>query len=356
MNRLPHRFSLLIALLLTGPNGYGQVPNDNLAARIKLPVDQAPFPSNTSNCTVEWQCIDKKLAAHCVDFHNDQWFWFSTSRPGKYYVNLSGQRCRDQKGLQLMVIDGTPCQTDTYQVLQCISLANQDDVYAELDLPRADHPYLLNVDGYLGDFCQFEIQVSRTPKGLPLATPDQFAIPVRGEKSDNHLTLHWQLSPALADQVTGFQVYRWFTKHSTSTLLATLPATFSSRGGDQLEYQVGDTLREAGRYQYRIVAVTGDGSRMVIRQHWEVYQKQPPAAGEAADHLLLEPDFKPNTPLQILIIDALTDRVLRNIDFTYTGKPFACDVSKFRQQGIHRYKVRVINLRNRHTNEYFFSR
>ncbi|MBD0254918.1 MAG: fibronectin type III domain-containing protein [Cytophagales bacterium] len=354
--RLRIRFALLMTLWLIGLKGYGQVPNDNLAARIKLPVEQAPFPSNTSHCTVEWQCIDKKLAGNCVDFHNDQWFWFSTSRPGRYYVNVSSQRCRDRKGLQLMVIDGVPCKTDTYQVLQCISLGNQDDVYAALDLPLADHPYLVNVDGYLGDFCGFEIQVSRTPKGLPLVTPDPVTVPVSAEKRENRLTVRWQLPPALADRVTGFQVYRWFAKLPTSTLLATLPAAFSSRGGDQLDYQVEDTLREEGRYQYRIVAVTGDSSRMLIGQHWEVYEKPPAAANEEDNNLLLKPDCKPNTPLQILVIDALTDRVLRNIDFTYTGKPFACDVSKFRQQGIYRYKVRVINLKNRRTNEYYFSR
>ncbi len=137
MNPLPRsfslciRFALLCTLWLIGFKGYGQVPNDNVAARIELPVGQAPFSSNTSHCTVEWQCIGKKLAGNCVDFHNDQWFWFRTARAGKYYVNLSNQRCRDRKGLQLMVIDGVPCKTDTYQVLQCISLGNQDDVYAQ---------------------------------------------------------------------------------------------------------------------------------------------------------------------------------------------------------------------------------
>ncbi len=361
MDRLPHRFSLCIRLALLGtlwligPSGYAQVPNDNIAARIELPVGQAPFPSNTSHCTVEWPCIGKKLEGNCVDFHNDQWFWFRPSRAGKYYVNVSNQRCRDRKGLQLMVIDGVPCQTDTYRVLQCISLANQDDVYAELDLPLAGHPYLLNVDGYLGDFCGFEIQVSQTPKGLPLAVVDSFPIPVSGEKRENRLTVRWQLPPALADQVTGFEVYRWFTKLPTSALLTTLPAAFSARGGDQLEYQVEDTLREEGRYQYRVFAITSDSSRMMIGQHWEVYQKQPSAASETAHNLLLKPDCKPNTPLQLLIIDALTDRVLRNIDFTCTGKPFTIDVGKFRQQGIYRYKVRVINLKNRHENEYYFN-
>ncbi len=68
------------------------------------------------------------------------------------------------------------------------------------------------------------------------------------------------------------------------------------------------------------------------------------------------PNCKPNTPLQILIIDALTDRVLRNLGFACTGKPFTRDVSKFRQQGIDEYKVQVINQKNRHTGEYYFSR
>jgi hypothetical protein len=364
MNQMLHRlglriqFALLGTLLLRSLNGYGQVPNDNIAARMELAVDRAAFSSNTSHCTVERQCVDRRLVGNCVDFHNDQWFWFRTSRAGKYYVNLSGQRCRDRKGLQLMVIDGIPCKTDTYQVLQCISLANQDDVYAELDLSLADHRYLLNVDGYLGDFCQFDIQVSRTPRGLPLATPDSLATSVRGEKRENRLTVHWQLPPALADQVTGFQVYRWFTKGPTSTLMATLPAAFSARGGDQLAYQVEDTLREEGRYQYRVLAVTSDSSRMVIGQHWEVYEKQPSAAVEPTDNLSLKLDYKPHTPLQILIIDAQTDRVLKSIDVAYTGKhkQFTYDVSKFREQGIYRYKVQVINLKNRHTDEYYFTK
>ncbi|MBC8082970.1 MAG: hypothetical protein H7Z21_07135 [Hymenobacter sp.] len=171
-----------------------QVPNDNIEQRRTLQLNET-ISSNTTGCTVQWAAVDEKLTGKCIEYHNDQWFEFTPRTAGCYYVNISGQQCRDTRGVQLVVLTGTPGQPATYSALSCTSLGSQDDVFVTLEGLRAGHPYLLDVDGYLKDFCEFRLAVSDKPHGVPaLALPPLTSVV---PAADTLFTLRWNLTDSL---------------------------------------------------------------------------------------------------------------------------------------------------------------
>ncbi|WP_460502567.1 hypothetical protein, partial [Hymenobacter agri] len=169
LRRVGNRVLFLFALaaLAISP-ARAQVANDNIENRRVLQLEET-ISSNTTGCTVQRSCVDERLTGKCIEYHNDQWFAFTPKTAGRYFVNIGGQKCRDVRGVQLVVLTGQPCQPATYRILSCTSLGTQDDVFVTLDSLRAGQPYLLDVDGYLKDFCQFTLQVSRTATGMPVS-------------------------------------------------------------------------------------------------------------------------------------------------------------------------------------------
>ena len=73
------------------------------------------------------------------------------------------------RGVQIVVLQGEPCHVETYEILTCVSLANQDDIYIELNSLQTQQNYYINIDGYLHDYCGFEIEVSQYAKGLSVS-------------------------------------------------------------------------------------------------------------------------------------------------------------------------------------------
>jgi hypothetical protein len=126
------KVAIFFIALLTGHFSNAQVINDHIDKRIELNVNAPAFSSSTTDCTVDWACVDESLTGKCIEYHNDQWFWFRTNQTGKYHININGQKCRDTRGVQLVVIDGVACQPRTYNILSCNSLTSQDDIYVEL--------------------------------------------------------------------------------------------------------------------------------------------------------------------------------------------------------------------------------
>lgn len=248
-------FSLLIPLK-------GQVPNDDIARRRVLLAEETAS-SRTTDCTVQWSCVDESLTGKCIQYHNDQWFEFTPRTAGRYFVNIGGQQCRDVRGVQLVVLTGTPCQPATYRVLSCTSLGSQDDVFVTLDSLRAGQPYLLNVDGYLRDFCQFNLTVSITPQGLPaLELP-----PPAEPQSSRLVTLRWQLADSLG-AVPQFRVWRREAAEVRAVRRAIVPVARTTYGGAAPAYEFTDTLAAPGRYLYQVVAEATTGPLVLVQQQW----------------------------------------------------------------------------------------
>ncbi|MFN8845113.1 MAG: hypothetical protein ACK57K_07980, partial [Chryseotalea sp.] len=147
-----------------------QVSNNNISSLIKLELHAPPYASHTQHNTVEWNCINKKLTEKCLVYHNDQWFSFIPNNDKIVYLNVGKQICKNKYGVQVLVLRGNPCEKLSYELIHCESFTNQSDTYIALRNLIANETYLINIDGFLGDLCSFEIAISDKPKGLPVAS------------------------------------------------------------------------------------------------------------------------------------------------------------------------------------------
>lgn len=281
--KAPKRLELRVAathlMLLPGAlAAMAQVPNDDIENRQQLRLNEA-ISSNTTGCTVQWRCVDEKLTGKCIEYHNDQWFEFTPRTTGRYYVNIGGQKCRDTRGVQLVVLTGQPCQPATYRVLSCTSLGSQDDVFITLDSLQAGQPYLLDVDGYLKDFCQFSLAVSDKPQGVPALAPPPVStvVPV----TNSRFTLRWTLPDSLS-ATRQFRVLRREAAQFRAAPMATVPVARTTYGANTTEYAWTDSLTAPGRYLYQVLAEASDTKApALVQQQWYAYSQLLPDRSSA---------------------------------------------------------------------------
>ena len=181
-----------------------QVVNDNISNGSRLILDSASIYSSTDEASVEWQCINKALTNKCLIYHNDQWFTFNVKSDGSYYLNISSQNCRDSRGIQAIVIEGDPCQVATYKIPYCIPRISQQNVFIELDGIRSNTRYLVNIDGIVGDFCDFNIQLSSRPAGLSGFARNLDTLKLSSSNYKNIVTLRWTLPKTYNDNIDAF--------------------------------------------------------------------------------------------------------------------------------------------------------
>ncbi|HWZ22348.1 MAG TPA: hypothetical protein VNW06_06810 [Cytophagaceae bacterium] len=251
-------FSSLPIVLLLNTISFAQVLNDNANNAQPLTIDAVPHKSDTKDCTLEEACINRKLTAKCLVYHNDQWFTFTTGAEPVYYLSVRNQDCRDVNGVQLQVIEGHLCKPSTYKILECISLATQDDIYITMNSLKKNHTYILNVDGYLNDFCQFEIGITST-------LPDFAVLPVahlqdlNGTQKNGKVTLEWKLNEELELLKTEtFELRRRFESEKKFYPITKISVERFVHGRFKPDYQYADTVGRKGYYYYQVIAIGAD--------------------------------------------------------------------------------------------------
>jgi len=237
-------------ILTTYPHVHAQAPNDNIENRRVLRAEET-ITSSTVGCTVQRGCVDERLTGKCIEYHNDQWFEFRPAVAGTYYANIGGQRCRDVRGVQLVVLTGTPCQPATYRILSCTSLGTQDDLFVPLPNLRAGQPYLLDIDGYLKDYCTFTLQVSGQARGLPVVPAP--AVPQGLPAMSRVVTLSWQVPDSLA-AARYCRVLRRELHEFRVREIRREPLAINTYGRRRAAYTLTDTLPGPGQYLYQVVA------------------------------------------------------------------------------------------------------
>jgi hypothetical protein len=341
-------FGLVVVLVNTAA---AQVPNDNIENRRVLRLEET-INSNTTGCTVQRSCVDERLTGKCIEYHNDQWFEFTPKTPGRYFINIGGQKCRDVRGVQLVLLTGQPCQPATYRVLSCTSLGTQDDVFVTLDSLRAGQPYLLDVDGYLKDFCQFTLQVSQTATGMPVSyfppSPTRL-LPT----ASRVVELSWTLPDSLAG-TPGCRVMRREIHQYRSTEVRYVPVRRDTYGRPETSYAVADTLPGPGIYDYQVVTTRADTGPAAarLRQWWYAYGTAAtmPLPGTVpasrTDVVALPLRKYPNKArLSVVITDPATGRVLlaqQLINQPDNARQRELPVRKWQDAGLKKIAVEII--------------
>jgi hypothetical protein len=336
-------FSGLLCLFLAGSCGVcrAQVANDDIEHRRVLHLEET-IVSNTTGCTVQRNVVDEGLTGKCIEYHNDQWFEFTPAQSGRYFVNISQQQCRDVRGVQLVVLTGTPGKPATYQVLSCTSLSNQDDIFVALENLRSGQPYLLDVDGYLKDFCQFSLQVSTQAKGLPVATAGP--VTTTSLPSTSRIVhIEWTLPDSLSNALR-CRVLRREAHAFRSAERRRLPVGSDTYGGQASAYAVTDTLPSSGAYLYQIVAdVVAGQAPVLLRQQWVTSSKLIPT--DQAPHIVVPLQKYPRSAsLSVIVSDPTSGRVLlarQLINQPNDPRQGWLPVSQWQDAGIQKIKVEI---------------
>ena len=264
---------LLILLIVSEHSGAQQLNNDDIENRLELYLDSIPINSSTNNTNVQWNCVNKKLTSKCLIYHNDQWFTIRPSTAGPFYLNVFEQKCREANGVQLIIIEGNACKTDSYKLHQCIEFTDQADFFVMLDSLRPEQEYLVNVDGFLGDICDFKIEFSSEPKGVPIdlaSTSGDLGIKLK----DSIIHLNWALVDSVADDVHDIFVVRK-KSGSKKSLLLSKPLRFNAKGIRAKDFAISDTISEKADYEYRVYIRNSRGVFLFAKNNVSMRDSKP---------------------------------------------------------------------------------
>lgn len=249
---------------------YSQVSNNEIQNRILLSLNDPWFSSSTRNANVEWDCIDKILTSTCLVYHNDQWFTIIPPSTGTYYVNIKNQQCSNQQGVQIVVLEGDPCKIESYQLKMCISYTDQSDMFVQIDSLIGGKEYLLNIDGYLGDQCEFEIQFSTENHGIPIQSKNLKSVVMKFTPADTILTVRWHVPDSLLFKISKVTLYRKHEKDKAAMPVYTGALSRNAYGQTESVYTRNDTLRRNGWYTYSIFGQRTEGQVMLLaRENYE---------------------------------------------------------------------------------------
>lgn len=298
----------------------------------------APARSSTNHNTVQKNCVDEKLTGQCIQYHNDQWFAFAPDSKTPFFINIGDQACQNKKGVQLVVFTGELCETASYEVITCISKATAEDFYFKVEHPNPAMTYYFIVDGYLGDFCDFSIEISGLAKGIPAVAGEE-----DGEgaiRLDQHfVTLSWFLRQSTQDGFARFLVRRI---GGGDIKTWNLPIEYNAMGKVLPDYNLSDTLFREGHYVYKVYLVNDLLEHQIFLTK-EVGWKP---AEEGVKSLVYFPFQVPRkTNLQVTVRDPFTGRVLtsRFVE-NYKLAGFEYDFGDLINKGQYFFEVHVQDL------------
>jgi hypothetical protein len=317
---------------------FGQVLNNQISKRFQLVLDETPIVSTTANSSVEWQCINKALTNKCIVYHNDQWFTFSVANNGSYYINLSNQICRKNLGTQLILIEGNPCEIETYRIRKCIPQLPRENSYVKVDSLKAGITYLINIDGFLADECDFAIQVSTKPFGFPLPAQQRDTIEAKAEIKKEIVNLTWFIEENRTSSIRSFKVLRTSAKEAKGKEVNHQSLIRNTFGAYELRYALTDTLPRPGLYMYKIFGEQTDSGELVLLTTESArYQTKPVSESiQIQKEITLALNFETGFPFKVVVIDPLTSDELYKYQNRFEkakDSSFKVDLSEFIDKG-----------------------
>jgi hypothetical protein len=341
----------VLILMFAGASVFAQVANDNIEGRLQLNINK-PVHSSTAGANVQWKCINKALTNKCLVYHNDQWFQFTVAKPGNYFLNVGAQQCRDSKGVQMIIIEGNPCEISTYRILECISQIRTEDVFVEMPSLKAGVQYLVNVDGFLGDFCEFNIELSDKPKGLPRKDVNLDTLKIESRIEQKIVTMKWTLDEKLAKGIREFKIFR------NSSVVAEIGAGRNAYGRAVNEYNFTDTLNDAGAYNYRIYGIRGSDEMPLLlsQRNFTVERPAIPKDKQVIKVLPLRLMFKEHDMFELRLYNYDGDHLLwkHEGESQGEGELFMIDPQPYVAYGLKKFQLLVLDGDGNKIDEIYF--
>lgn len=332
---------VLLVLLLTCGIAAAQVTNNEIKYRLKLGLDSGWVASSTNNASVEWDCINKKLTSTCLVYHNDQWFTIIPPVTDSYYINIANQKCQNLQGVQIVVLEGDPCKIDSYQLKMCVSYTDQSDMFVRIDSLIGGREYMVNIDGFLGDQCEFLIQFATASRGIPVQIRSLKKMPLKFTQTDSIIALNWSVPDSLLFKISQFAIYRKLDKDKASVHLKTLSLERNAYGETEPNYSLLDTLRKEGQYAYSVYGYSQDRQMsLLVRDHFFYRSSERTTAVQQKRAVI--PYNSPKTGmLSVKILDPGNERQL----FTTSRRAvkgkntLVLDLTEYVEQGVFLYKI-----------------
>ncbi len=338
---------------------FGQVINNSIRGRVRLNLDQGSVKSTTAGSSVEWDCVNKALTRKCIVYHNDQWFEFTVPSPGRYFINISTQQCSDNLGVQAIVIEGNPCEVTTYRILRCINRIRREDAYIQMDSLRPGIAYLVNIDGFLGDACDFNIEVASKAHGFPYqdGKNDSLYTPVVQQK--RAYRIHWRADDRI-NTWQSFRVYRWFGQGQPSLVLEQAVVR-NAFGRPEFDYEASDSLIREGLYTYKVYAVEREDLTMVPLVTQQVTFLTPPPPRKVPDperSVRINLPFKDRIPIDIMVYDQKNDVKKRTTHLLFDparSTVLEIDMGDLLDQGVVKFLVLVAHTQTQEAMEFYYT-
>ncbi|MBK5278034.1 MAG: hypothetical protein JJE09_04125 [Bacteroidia bacterium] len=346
------RHVLLFVLVGLTNSLVAQVKNNAIRNRIALDINADPTHSSTAQSDVEWGCINKALTNKCLVYHNDQWFNFSVPIEGTYFINLSNQNCRDLQGLQVILIEGNPCETKSYKIHSCLPKIRQEDVFIQIDSLKPSIQYLVNIDGFLDDQCSFGIQISDKPTGLPLRDSNLTydTIPVIATLKGKIVNLSWSVTEEKIAMLESFKLYRGIHNAIKQDFIREIGATSNSYGAPVLYYSASDSLVKEGTYIYRIYGIQKQTQMPYLLVNRVVKYHEPKPKQQLQRSIKLNLKLADKTPFQVLVYDEATNTLLKKykkeFDVTF-DQQHEVDLGEFIDRGLRNFMILVADGNSR---------
>jgi hypothetical protein len=342
---------IFIGLMFVSFGVFAQVSNNNIEERLDLDINKS-LRSSTAGASVQWKCINKALTNKCLVYHNDQWFSFKVATPGKYFINISAQACRDKKGIQMIIIEGNPCEVSTYRILECISQIRSEDVFVEVPSLKANTQYLVNVDGFLGDICEFNIELSDKPKGFPRVDVNLDTLKVNTRLESKVVTINWTIDDQLAKDLREFKVVR------NKDVVDEIGLGHNAYGQAANDYKFIDTLKSAGDYRYKIYGVRGsdDIPLLLSQQKFTIASEVAREQKSLIKVLPLRLMFKEHEMFQLRLYNYDGDHLLWKHDGESQGEGelFMIDPQPYLEYGLKKFQLLVLDADGNQIDEIYF--
>lgn len=299
--------------------------------------------SSTHNNTVERACVDEKLTGQCIQYHNDQWFSYTPTTAEPFFVNVTHRRCREGNGVQLVIFNGEMCQTESYDIVACLSPGTAEDYYFKVEQPKQDVSYIMVIDGYLGDFCDFEIQIARRAQGLPAERLPPIA-EARAVAKELMVDVTWEYQPG-QEEGRYFQVMR---RTADEVKKWKIQLAQNSRGELGSDYELTDTLTRPGKATYEVYLVDVNNEHHLYASEQVVVSDSPSVRQSTSAFFPFS--VKRKTNLQVTITDAVTSRVLHSRfveDYRLDG--FQYNFRELIERGHYFFVVKVYDYKTQQT-------
>jgi len=280
-------------------------------------------------------------------------------KAGSYFLNLSSQQCKKQQGLQVILIEGNPCEANTYSILQCISKVSQEDTFVELPNVKPNTPYLLNIDGFLGDLCDFQIQLSTHASGLPIRFSFSDSVKANSFLKDRKVYITWKATPELIRSIESFRVGRK-NEREVKSKWKEVELKVNAYGEPILDYSLEDTLSEQGKYMYLIIGVKKETGQPIFLHERRISYFEKSRNGllkPIEQAVYFSPGFEKAGRIQIAVVDAYTDALLKNSIVDYypkKNKDLTIYTTQMAEAGVRNFVVQIKNLKTQEIRKFYF--